>query len=571
MKRTAPVLRLATALAFVAGCAVDHPPAPSDPVPTALGPRLQDPQHVAPSPEPGLGSLAPVTPANPDVESEPDLPTSPLPAPENACPEGEPPDGWFADVSSCAGMQHPHVVAWEEWWASGQAWADVDGDGRLDLVLTSHDGQNGLYLQQPDGRLENDRHAGVGGIAAGGATFVDADGDGDPDLFLNAWGPDQLLWNDHGDFSPAEDGPDADGLGMSSAWADLDGDGHLEVYTANYFCPVCSWLPDDLVSLSGDRFHDASADGWADRTDLLGPELLTGAAFQASFADFDDDGDLDLYVANDKGSPEPLGEGQPMNRNVLFRNDGPGCGGTCFEEVGIETGADLRVNGMCVAVGDYDNDLDLDIAVTDSNQLYLLQNLGGGQFVDASVAAGIADDPLDDWGCVFFDYDNDGWLDLFAAGGFAYDDRLLHNQGDGTFADASVGSGLVAPGHSLGAAAADYDRDGLVDLVLARRDEGYELMRNLGATGSWLGLRLVGSGVGGTDAVGARVYVEDSSGRVQMREVKIGSSLGAGNDLGLHFGLGEADVTSVTVVWPDGLTQTVAAPQNAWSVAIRSP
>ena len=116
VKRTAPVLRLATALAFVAGCAVDHPPAPSDPVPTALGPRLQDPQHVAPSPEPGLGSLAPVTPANPDVESEPDLPTSPLPAPENACPEGEPPDGWFADVSSCAGMPYwPAARAGSGW------------------------------------------------------------------------------------------------------------------------------------------------------------------------------------------------------------------------------------------------------------------------------------------------------------------------------------------------------------------------------------------------------------------------------------------------------------------------
>ena len=561
-------------LLVVLGSACVAPPAepPTEPPagPAALDrafPDLGEPHPFPRARSVELGTLVP--PAVETVRT-----TTALPPPDNACPEGAPPspESWFVDVTECAsGGTHPHVVAWEEWWASGQAWADVDGDGRLDLVLTSQDGANGLLMQQPDGRLRPWQDAGIAGPPGGGATLADVDGDGDPDLFLSVWGPDQLFLNEGGVFEPVDSGPNHDGLGVGSAWADIDADGELELYAASYACPVCDWQDDDPANFAADRLWDRAEDGsWVDRSDLLGADLLSGLAFQASFADLDDDGDLDLYVANDKGDLGMPSAGE-MNRNPLFRNDGPGCDGPCFEEVGVEAGADLRINSMCIAVGDYDNDLDLDLVVTDSTQTHLLQNLGGGEFVDSSVASGLADEPLDGWGCVFFDYDNDGWLDLFTGGGPEFDDRLLHNQGDGTFEDQTEGAGLTRQAHTLGVAAADYDRDGAVDLVLARRDEGYEVHRNMAAANGWVGLRLVGSGVGGTDAVGARVYVEDSSGRTQMREVKIGSSLGAGNDLGLHFGLGEAELVATTVVWPDGTQEVVDAPPNVWSVLTREP
>jgi hypothetical protein len=232
---------------------------------------------------------------------------------------------------------------------------------------------------------------------------------------------------------------------------------------------------------------------------------------------------------------------------------------------------------MGLAVGDYDNDSDLDFYFSNmGNPMALLQNQGDGTFVDLAEAAGVdigIGTSVVGWGTCFLDYDNDGWLDLYLAMTkfvlfvpdyepkgltFSYPNALYHNNGDGTFTDVGPASlaGYAQP--SMGVACADYDNDGRVDFVVGNWGKGYQLFHNEGLAGAgnhWLTVRLVGSGPVNRDAVGARVYVTTSNGRTQMQEVKCGSSLGAGNDTALHFGLGAATVEEVTVVWPDGLTR----------------
>ena len=203
-----------------------------------------------------------------------------------------------------------------------------------------------------------------------------------------------------------------------------------------------------------------------------------------------------------------------------------------------------------------------------------------------TAGVGVHENGVVGWGALFFDYDNDGWRDLFLAATtvkpralvpgelmdmlFERQNYLYHNQQDGTFQDVTPVDWLDRPRPTMGAAYADYDRDGWIDFIVTEWNEGFTLYRNQGLGGSdhhWLAVQLVGGEDVNTSAIGARVSVETENGAVQMQEVKSGSSLGAGNDLSLHFGLGSATEASVTVVWPDGTVEThqaVAADQIWW-------
>jgi hypothetical protein len=298
-------------------------------------------------------------------------------------------------------------------------------------------------------------------------------------------------------------------------------------------------------------------------------EKLLGAGFAASFADYDNDYDLDIYVVND-ALKNPIG-------NVLWRNDGPGCNGWCWADASAETGAGVIVEGMGLAVGDYDNDLDLDFYFSNMvNPMALLQNQAGGQFTDVAERARVAVGPSSavGWGTAFLDYNNDGWQDLYLTTTefiqqvqtrppegmlFGYPDYLFHNNGDGTFSDVSPPSWAEKPSASMGFAYADYDQDGWVDFVLGNWNEGYTLYHNegkVGANNHWLTIRLAGAGPVNRDAVGARVYLFTTDGRTLMQEVICGSSLGAGNDMALHFGLGQATVEKARIIWPNGVSET---------------
>lgn len=473
----------------------------------------------------------------------------------------------FTDVSEEAGIIHNRSSTDK---TIGQAWGDYDNDGWLDLYVTDSHGRNTLYHNEGDGTFALSPLADQVALAdsySEGVTFIDFDNDGWKDLYVLNWGENTLFHNEGG--SGFVDITETAGVGdskngKSAAWGDYDQDGFADLYVANWSCsPKCG------RPVTGDKdrlFHNNGNGTFSDASNLLGSQM-EGAAFVASFTDFDNDGDLDIYLVNDEFI-NPIG-------NKLWRNDGPGCDGWCFTEISEEAKADTQLMGMGLATADYDNDGDVDFYFSNAGPMTLLQNQGDGTFADVAQAAGV-DVPLSiGWGAVFFDYDNDGWRDLYLAvaeavqGGSAAN-PLFHNEGDGSFTNVSALSGDVSdPGRSLGVAYADYNRDGWVDLVVGNHDGGYKLYRNEGnaaAEHHWLALELVGNGRVNRDAIGARVSVTTSDGLTQLQEVQCGSSLGAGNEMALHFGLGEADTaTAVNVLWPDGTTQTfenIAADQR---------
>jgi enediyne biosynthesis protein E4 len=508
----------------------------------------------------------------------------------------------FIDVSASAGIDATHRAVWdvydakEGYLAAGQAWADYDGDGWLDLYVTGNLDPNVLFRNRGDGTFSrspfSDQVA-LPGVTSGGATWADVDNDGWRDLYVVADGRNTLFRNlAGGGFEDVTEraGVGDGGKGKSAAWGDYDGDGFLDLYVVNWSCiPECD--PED-EALSQDRLYRNEGDGsFTDVSHLLDHAKLVGAGFAAVFLDVDDDGRLDLYVVNDKVRT-PIG-------NVLWRNDGPGCGGWCWTDVSRESGADTVMHAMGIAVGDYDNDGSVDFYVSNMmNSMVLLRSQGDGTFRGAASPAGVAVNPPGEavgWGTAFLDFDNDGWLDLYLAatgmpflsGSFyrgvapdledfrhPYPDGLFRNQGDGTFADAGAWALPHEARPSMGFAYADYDGDGFVDFVVGIWDEGYALYRNRGTAGAdhhWITLRLIGGGPVNRDAVGAKAYVTDSDGRTQVRHVVNGSSLGAGNDLALHFGLGAATVEEIRIVWPDGVTRRLGPTPHDRILEVRYP
>ena len=442
------------------------------------------------------------------------------------------------------GPNHPTLGSW----GPGSAWGDIDGDERLDLITAGGDDPSHVFRNQGDGTFaiwefdgalaELDRVVGL--------TVVDFDNDGWSDIHVLRDGENVLLLNDEGQglIDVTELVGLGDGnLGVSSAWGDFDNDGWLDVYVSNAI------LHRDVL------YHGSSDRTFTEVTELV-PSPEDYQTFSASWLDFDDDGDLDLFIANDK---------QVGNR--LWRNEGPGCKLWCFVEVGGQQGVAMAEWSMGTAVGDFDGDLDLDLAVTDLFDTDLLANRrteGFERFTHVTVQAGLTELGVG-WGNFFFDYDNDGWLDLYVAEGLygeQWGNQLFHNLGDGTFEDVSEESGCNDPGQSFGVSYADFDEDGALDIAVANRHDGHFIYRgrNLWPDRHWLSIDLVGGGPVNRDAIGSRVWVTTQSGRTMMQEVKLGSSVASVNMKRLHFGLGLEHVDYVTIRWPDGLIEQVVPP-----------
>ena len=384
-------------------------------------------------------------------------------------------------VTWCGRREKPHIL---ESGGSGLALFDYDGDGDLDLYLVNgwrlegaevkERGRNALWRNKGDGTFEDvTEAAGVGDDGWGtGVAVGDIDGDGKKDLFVTNFGPDVLYVNrGDGTFERTKDPPGIDGWSTGAVLFDADGDGDEDLYVAAYIdCtleqvlrakPTLDWHGVKVMlgpfGLEGKRnayFENTGGGKFVEATAKAG---LTDVGAYFSFGvialDLDADLDPDLYVANDS------------NPNYLYRNEGGGK----FKEAGLWSGAALDANGaaqagMGVAAGDYDDDGDLDLFVTnfaqDSSTLY--RNEGKGLFTDVSEAAGVRAPtyaPLS-WGTAFADFDLDGDLDLFLANGHIYPQAdsapeagtsyaqanlLLANRGDGRFTDASRESG---PGHA---------------------------------------------------------------------------------------------------------------------------
>jgi hypothetical protein len=493
----------------------------------------------------------------------------------------------FVDVSLEAGIAATHRGEWDQfnpqftsgYLGIGQAWGDYDNDGWIDLYVTGNTDDNVLYQNNGDGTFrisEFSEQVSAPGILSGGTVWADYDNDGWLDLYVVNYGPNNLYHNQQGQgfVDVAQQvGIHHTGKGTSATWGDYDKDGNLDLYVGNWSCyPECGEPGEQENTLAQDVLYRNNGDGsFTDVSHLLRYEKLLGSAFAVSFVDYDNDADVDIYVANDM-LKNPIG-------NVLWRNDGPGCDGWCWTDASVEARADIHTYAMGLAVGDYNNDLTQDFYFTNIvNPMTLLQNQGDGTFTDATRGSGvgIGPSPAVGWGTAFFDYNNDGWLDLFVAStqfvesksrgpGGAYlppealldpfPNALFQNNGDGTFSDAAPPRWGWDRHATMGIAYADYDNDGWVDFVLGNWNEGYALYRNTAAESEdhhWLTLRLVGAGSVNRDAVGSRVFVTTADGRTQMQEVICGSGLGAGNELALHFGAADMSIDLIQVVWPDG-------------------
>ncbi|MFQ5741296.1 MAG: CRTAC1 family protein, partial [Acidobacteriota bacterium] len=323
--------------------------------------------------------------------------------------------------------------------------------------------------------------------------------------------------------------------------------------------------PRDYAAQADVLYHNNGDGTFTDVTKQAGVFRPEGKGMQPVFADFDDDGDADIYVANDR------------TPNFLYINQGNGR----FEETALTAGVALDENGnetgaMGVTLGDFDADGLADLLVTNMvfeyNALY--RNAGDGTFRDVTKQAHIAKKtyPFVGWGTGFFDYDNDGDLDIFFANGhvqdyinvfsesvtYAQPNLLFANRGDGTFREVSGKSGLYfsARDVSRGMATGDYDNDGDADIVISNLNARPVLLRNEAANHNhWLMVDLVGRR-SNRDGIGAKVKVI-TGGRVQSREMRSGSSYLSQNDRRLHFGLGgQRKVDAIEVRWPGGKTET---------------
>jgi hypothetical protein len=483
----------------------------------------------------------------------------------------------FEDVTRRSGLVTSMPAPACGRWAAGAAWADVNGDGQLDLFVPRRDRPSQLWINDGHGHFRDEaalRGAAQAGPSPTGASFVDYDNDGHPDLFVFGDGGNRLFHNDGtGRFNDvtAGSGLESTNNATSAAWADYDGDGRLDVFVTDYGHCGAHGIDESFVYGTGRLFHNDGNGHFSDVTRLLGPGTTIGAGFQSAWIDLEGNGRPDLYLGNDYVGPHPRG-------NRFWRNGGPGRSGWRFTDESRASGLALHIDTMGIAVGDYDRDLELDLALPDLKRNWLLRNHGDGTFGDVSAAAGITGAPnlstdvatesRITWGAGFYDLNLDGWEDLYFAAGsmeepVASPNQLFINSGNGTFANLSAPSRADDPSASRGVAFADYDNDGRVDMyVLNEARMPFEqalphLFRNVTPYrgNHWLEVDTIGT-VSNRDGCGARLIVS-LKGAPLLRQVMCGStSLASWSDKRVHYGLGRATrIAKLVIDWPSGIRQ----------------
>ena len=513
--------------------------------------------------------------------------------------------GKFVDASEASGVAFKYLSSHTpkkyllETMGAGVALFDYDNDGRLDLFLVNgapindptekgtipqKSGPkywNRLYHQKADGKFEDvTEKAGLQGVGYGmGVAVGDYDNDGYEDLYVTAYGGNRLYHNNgDGTFSDVTDkaGVGGSGWSTSAAWVDLDNDGRLDLVVLRYL----QWDFDDVWC--GERKEGYRAycqpevfppisplvyhnDGNGHFTEISQKSGISkaGRGLGIALADYDRDGHVDVFVANDS------------MREFLYRNDGNGK----FEEVGLMSGAAVDSNGhtfagMGVDFADYKNNGLPDLIITDlAHERYALyDNNGDGTFAYSSLSSGVG--PMtalhSGWGVRFLDYDNDGWKDLLITQGhdldtieLSYPDlhyrepMLLARNTHHGFEDVSAVSGEVfrQPWVGRGMAIGDINNDGRIDAVVTTNDGSLHILMNETATENhWLTLELVGH-KSNRDAIGAEVRLSTTETR-QLATVTTASSYLSSSDKRLHFGLGSStEAARIEIRWPSGIVQ----------------
>jgi enediyne biosynthesis protein E4 len=513
----------------------------------------------------------------------------------------------FENVAVKAGLLTPTVFGGRgenkyllETTGCGVAFLDFDGDGRLDIFQVNGTTLEGFPKgQEPTSRLHRNRGDGTfedvsarGGMGRSGwgqgVCTGDYDNDGREDLFVTYWGHDRLYRN-AGD-GRFEDVTTRAGLnekrtrwGTGCAFLDYDRDGRLDVFVANYIdldlavtatpdTGLCRYKgvpvacgPPGLPGGKNVLYRNRGDGAFEDVSEKAGI-LKTGGTYGlgVSTFDFDDDGFVDVYVANDS---------MPA---TLYRNNRDGT----FTDVAVTAGCAYSQDGkpqagMGVAVGDYDRNGTMDILKTnfagDTSTLYA--NGGNGLCEDRTFASGMGGiTRWLGWGAGFVDFDNDGWLEAFLVNGHVYPEvaRLATEAGyeqpkvvyenlqDGRLLEVTgrLGPPATEPRAGRGAAFGDFDDDGAVDVVINNMHAAPDLYRTLRRNSNhWLSVKLVGT-TSNRSAIGARVRCR-AGGVLQVQEVRGGGSYASQNDLRVHFGLGPAaTVERLEVRWPNGLEET---------------
>ncbi|MEM6370002.1 MAG: CRTAC1 family protein [Myxococcota bacterium] len=452
---------------------------------------------------------------------------------------------------------------------------DLDGDGDLDIILASETEGPEYYRNDGNGSFtDRTSFAGFEPVADAsgiiqGLAMGDYDNDGDLDLYFSTTAANFLLRNDgSAGFSnaTAAAGVDYAVWTTGATFGDYDGDGWLDLYVSGYIGPGGRFPNHN--GLENRLFHNEGDGTFTDVTERLGvggSGSTPGATSVTAITDIDGDGDLDLMDCNDLG--------QFVVPNRTYENDG----GANFTEVSTMIGLGAQLYCRGIGIGDYDRDGDLDYYFTSIGRNELLQDQGVGGFVDVSVQLGAALEQdscspqlfAAGWGAVFEDFDNDGWQDLFVANGFTptvasaanaleSENKLLLNQlgvdSGLPFLDVSRSARVAADARSRSVAAADYDRDGDVDLLVTNLQDGVELLRNdLSNQNSWLSVDLDGR-VSNRDGVGAKIIAETPDGPI-LRELGSAPSFLGPAAPEVHFGLGEIEAVDVVVEWPSGLVQ----------------
>ena len=516
--------------------------------------------------------------------------------------------GSFVDVTSSLGVHFQYLASHTskkylpETMGAGVALFDYDNDGRLDLFLVngapladpSAKGTvpekpgpnywNRLFHQKADGTFEDvTEKAGLQGAGYGmGVAVGDYDNDGFEDLYVTALGGNKLYHNNgNGTFTDVTEkgGVAGSGWSTSAAWVDLDNDGLLDLVVLRYlqwdfddiwcgehkegFRSYCH--PDIFQPVSPLVFHNDGNGHFTEISHKIGLSK-PGKGLGIALADYDHDGKIDIFVANDSMV------------EFLYHNKGDGT----FEEAGLLSqvavdGDGRTYAGMGVDFADYNNDGWPDLLVTDlANQRYALyKNNGDASFSYSTFNTGLARITMlhSGWGARFLDYDNDGWKDLIVAQGHDLDTveinypnlrykenmLLLRNTGSG-FVDVSAQSGAVFQQRWLGRglAVGDIDNDGRVDVVVSTNDGPVHILHNETPTQNhWLTLNLVGH-KSNRDAIGAEVKLTTAKGS-QFATVTTTSSYLSSSDKRVHFGLGpETAAQALEIRWPSGTRQKLS-------------
>jgi hypothetical protein len=496
------------------------------------------------------------------------------------------------DITQQAGIDFTHNFGDDEMSnliesnAAGCAFFDYDGDEDLDVYLV-----NGAYMDKIShirGRINKGKlfnalyrnngdlkftdvtnEAGVGHQGMGMAVVTaDYDNDGDQDMFVSNWGP-NVFYRNNGDgtFSDItrEAGVENDLFGIGSTFLDYDQDGFLDLYVGNYI----EYDPDYQYFYAAEKFpgplayhgqpdilyHNNGDGTFSDVTHQAGVYNAEGRAMGVTSCDFDDDGDWDIFVAND------------AMENYLYRNNGDGT----FTDVALQTATGFGQNGEATSAmsgefGDIDMNGLVDIIVPDMAYGCIYKNTGSGYFEEMSARMGlaVACGQYTSWSCNIFDFNHDGFTDLFITNGHPHrligeeDLLLLNNQGK-RFENIShhLGKDFQEKFVGRGSAVGDFDNDGDLDILILNLNSRPRLLSNDGDNkGNWLLIHLIGS-KSNRDGIGAKIEIKTSD-FSQVRWRMSSSGYLSQSDFRVHFGLGETEnVNQIEIHWPTGKIQTL--------------